>query len=81
MFAYASIRHYRCLSELRSAMRELKSKEINAVSGGFRAITISIAANLIYDGLKAAGGAMNEHYSRQSTAIRDNPSGRGRALL
>ena len=42
------------------------------------AVTISIAANMIYDGLKAAGGALNEHCSRQSTAVRDNPSGRGR---
>lgn len=62
-------------------MREMESKEINTVSGGFRAITISIAANMIYDGIKAVGGALNEHYSRQSTAVRDNPSNRGRALL
>ena len=62
-------------------MRELTSKEIDTVNGGVRAVTISIVANMIYDGIKAAGGAMKEHYGRQDTAVRDDPSGRGRALL
>jgi len=62
-------------------MRDLTNNEIDTVNGGIRAITISIIANTLYDGIKAAGRAVNEHYRRQSVAVRDNPSGRGRALL
>ena len=62
-------------------MRELSEKEVEQVSGGLRSLGIGLAINLIYDGIRTSGRAIADHYDKSDVAFRDDPAGRGRALL
>ncbi|GEM_PF-2187066 len=62
-------------------MHELTHEEVNAVTGGARAFWISIAAAAAYDALKSAGQAVIDHTNNAEVAFKDDPNGRGRALL
>lgn len=62
-------------------MRELSQYEIENVSGGLRAVGYGVLSGFIVDALKWAGREIPAHYARSEVAFRDDPRGRGRALL
>ena len=62
-------------------MREMSATEIQEVSGGIRAIILGAAGSALLDAVKTGYGAVRDHYDQSTVAFRDDPSGRGRALL
>ena len=62
-------------------MRELNSEEVELVDGGWRGFAVGLITSAVYDGVKAMGGAIANHYAQSTTAVNDDPASRGRALL
>lgn len=64
-------------------MRALDFSEIEQVNGGniIKDIVVAIVTEVVIEGGKALGKAMNEHAKTCGQVIHDDPAGRGRALL